>query len=111
MIKHIIWFDELGMDDVPLVGGKNASLGEMVGGLKSKGVRVPFGFATTADAYRQFIAHNDLAAKIDSELAELDVDDIKALQKAGAAIRAMILEARFPQDFEDELASAYSRLH
>ncbi len=111
MIKHIIWFDKLGMDDVPLVGGKNASLGEMVGGLKSKGVRVPFGFATTADAYREFITHNDLAAKIDHELDELDVDDIKALQKAGAAIRAMILAASFPQAFEQELASAYERLH
>ncbi len=111
MIKHIIWFDKLGMDDVPLVGGKNASLGEMVGGLKSKGVRVPFGFATTADAYREFITHNDLAAKIDRELDELDVDDIKALQKAGAAIRAMILGASFPQAFEQELASAYKHLH
>ena len=94
-----------------LVGGKNASLGEMVGGLKSKGVRVPFGFATTADAYREFITHNDLAAKIDGELDDLDVDDIKALQKAGAAIRAMILAASFPQAFELELASAYTRLH
>ena len=111
MIKHIIWFDKLGMDDVAIVGGKNASLGEMVGGLKSKGVRVPFGFATTADAYREFIAHNDLAAKIDSELEELDVDDIKALQKAGAEIRKLILAATFPQAFESELASAYKRLH
>ena len=111
MIKRIIWFDELGMDDVPLVGGKNASLGEMVGALAGKGVRVPFGFATTADAYREFISHNNLSSKIDEQLEQLDVDDIKELQKAGAAVRAMILEATFPQDFESELANAYKRLH
>lgn len=111
MIKHIAWFDEINMADVPMVGGKNASLGEMVGGLTSKGVRVPFGFATTADAYREFISHNDLATKIDAQLDELDVDDIKALQKAGAAIREMILGAKFPEQFEQELASAFERLH
>ena len=110
MTRRIMWFDELGMKDVPLVGGKNASLGEMVGGLAEKGVRVPFGFATTADAYREFIASNNLGARIDALLEDLDVDDIKALQEAGAAIRQMIASAKFPDEFENELASAYERL-
>ncbi len=110
MTRRIMWFDELGMKDVPLVGGKNASLGEMVGGLAEKGVRVPFGFATTADAYREFIASNNLGARIDTLLEDLDVDDIKALQEAGAAIRQMIASAKFPDEFENELASAYERL-
>jgi pyruvate, water dikinase len=111
MSKRILWFDELDMSDVARVGGKNASLGHMVGGLKDKGVRVPYGFATTADAYREFINANDLTARIDAQLDDLDVDDIKALQKAGAAVRAMIIEAKFPPEFEAELASAYEKLH
>jgi pyruvate,water dikinase len=111
MTKHILWFDELNMTHVPMVGGKNASLGEMVSGLADKGVRVPFGFATTADAFREFIAANKLTDRIDALLDHLDVDDIEALQKAGSAIREMIIKAKFPEKFEEELTSAYERLH
>ncbi len=111
MSKRILWFDELDMSHVALVGGKNASLGHMVGGLKEKGVRVPFGFATTAEAYREFINANNLASRIDALLDPLDVDDIKALQEAGATIRTMITKAQFPDAFENELTAAYEKLH
>lgn len=74
--NYVIWFENLRMTDVERVGGKNASLGEMISQLTEKGVRVPGGFATTADAYRAFLAHNGLNERISAALAKLDVEDV-----------------------------------
>jgi len=98
------------MEDVNRVGGKNASLGEMISGLSSLGVRVPNGFATTAYAFREFLRHNSLAERINSLLARLDVDDINALKEAGATIRQWIIETPFPEELQQAITSAYRRL-
>ena len=87
MIRYTVPFAELGRHDVALVGGKNSSLGEMIANLASLGVTVPGGFATTADAYREFLAHDGLAGRIQAELAGLDVDDVARLAETGARIR------------------------
>ena len=87
MTTDILWFSELGLKDLDRVGGKNASLGEMVGNLTSAGVKVPDGFATTADAYRRFLRETGVEAKIAGILAGLDTDDVRALATAGSAIR------------------------
>jgi len=107
---NIAWFAELGLDDVEHVGGKNASLGEMVQHLSKAGVRVPDGFATTADAYRRFLAHEGLADRINGILSELDVEDTRALAAAGAEIRDAVERQPFPADLEDEIRTAYERL-
>ncbi|GGB87859.1 phosphoenolpyruvate synthase [Knoellia flava TL1] len=107
---NIAWFAELGLDDVEHVGGKNASLGEMVQHLSKAGVRVPDGFATTADAYRRFLAHEGLADRINGILRELDVEDTRALAAAGAEIRDTVEKQPFPADLEDEIRTAYERL-
>jgi len=84
---YIIWFDQLGMNDVETVGGKNASLGEMIANLSSVDVRVPNGFATTSNAFRDFLTSNNLSSKINSALDSLDVSDVNALAETGAKIR------------------------
>jgi pyruvate,water dikinase len=94
--RYTIPFKELGRDDVAIVGGKNSSLGEMIANLAALGVSVPGGFATTADAYREFLAHDGLAGRIKSELDALDVDDVGRLAETGARIRDWILAAPFP---------------
>src|SRR3954464_15309765 len=88
------------MTDVASVGGKSASLGEMISQLGAAGVRVPGGFATTAHAYRQFLAHGDLASRIEKRLATLDADDVKALAAAGKEIREWIVAQPFSPDLE-----------
>jgi len=88
---YTIPFNRLDMHDVPSVGGKNASLGEMIGKLGKAGVRVPDGFATTAQAYRDFIAQDGLGARIAAELAGLDVDDVTRLAECGRRVRGWIL--------------------
>jgi len=93
---YVIPFEQLGMRDVETVGGKNASLGEMIGALAALGVKVPGGFATTAHAYREFLAQGGLDARIRAELARLDVDDVARLAATGARIRQWILETPFP---------------
>jgi Phosphoenolpyruvate synthase/pyruvate phosphate dikinase len=93
--NYILWFDQLGMHDVERVGGKNASLGEMISNLANAGVSVPNGFATTAHAYREFLAHEGLADRINEALNALDVDDVNALVKTGAEIRSWIIETPF----------------
>lgn len=108
--KFILFFKELSIKDVPIVGGKNASLGEMFMNLSKKGVRIPDGFATTADAYRYFIEKSGLKAKIKEALKGLNTHDVKDLMKRGAAIRKMILESEMPRDFKDEIAYAYKTL-
>jgi len=109
-MARIVWFEDLGMDDVARVGGKNASLGELLGGLASSGVRVPRGFATTADAYREFVAENDLQPRIAGALEGLDVDDVAALAEAGRRIRAWMREAPLPAALEAEIRDAYAAL-
>ncbi len=110
MAEFVLPLDRLGMDDVARVGGKNASLGEMLQHLSGMGVLVPGGFATTADAYRHFIDSAGLHQRIQRKLAELDVSDVRALQAVGAEIRAWIMDAPFPADLEQALDAAYARL-
>jgi len=108
--EYVRRFRELGIDDVPLVGGKNASLGEMFQALAGKGVRVPNGFATTAQAYRDFLGHNSLEAAIQDALAQLDVDDVDALAKTGAQIRGWIVDAELPPRLVSEITAAYAEM-
>nr|WP_275443505.1 MULTISPECIES: phosphoenolpyruvate synthase [unclassified Halomonas] len=105
-----MWFDQLGMADVERVGGKNASLGEMISNLSGVGVTVPGGFATTAHAYREFLSHEGLNDRINDTLARLDVDDVKALAEAGKTIRQWIIETPLPPAFEKSLRDAYEQL-
>jgi pyruvate,water dikinase len=110
MSAWVRWFDEVGMSDVPTVGGKNASLGELRRSLTPLGIRTPDGFATTADAYRTFLREADLERVIADTLSGLDVDDIDRLQAAGRAIRAAMLAAPLPGALIDGVAAAYRRL-
>jgi pyruvate,water dikinase len=107
---NISWFKDLGLADVESVGGKNASLGEMVQHLSKAGVRVPDGFATTADAYRRFLAHEGLADRISATLADLDVEDTRSLAEAGAQIRDLVEGQPFPADLETDIHTAYEQL-
>ncbi|HMZ74652.1 MAG TPA: phosphoenolpyruvate synthase [Rhodocyclaceae bacterium] len=109
MVRKVIPFQELRMSDVEQVGGKNASLGEMISQLPAS-VRVPGGFATTAAAYREFLSHQGLADRISAALATLDVDDVVALAKAGAQIRQWIVDTPFPAALEAEIKAAYEQL-
>ncbi|HET6666810.1 MAG TPA: PEP/pyruvate-binding domain-containing protein, partial [Intrasporangium sp.] len=110
MTANILWFRELGLDDVESVGGKNASLGEMVQHLSKAGVSVPDGFATTADAYRRFLANHGLADRINGLLAELDVDDVRRLAEVGREIRDAVEAQQFPADLEQDIRRAYAEL-
>ncbi|MBD0024193.1 phosphoenolpyruvate synthase [Gordonia pseudamarae] len=109
-MSTILWFTEIGMSDVPQVGGKNASLGEMVVNLADAGVRVPGGFATTADAYRDFLAEGGLDATIRDILTGLDVEDVTELAKRGEQIRRLILDHPFPEPLEHDIRAAYDKL-
>ena len=106
----VIWFDQLRMTDVSTVGGKNASLGEMISQLVDSGVRVPSGFATTADAYRDFLDQGGLALRIEETLASLDISDVSRLADTGSQIRDWILATPLPPRLEREIESAYERL-
>ncbi|MBT8149391.1 MAG: phosphoenolpyruvate synthase [Gammaproteobacteria bacterium] len=110
MTVQVIWFNQLGMNDVGSVGGKNASLGEMISGLHSKGVHVPDGFATTADAYRSFLQYQGLDQRIRDALDNLDVDDVNALAKTGAEIRQAILDTPFPAELDLAIEQAFAEL-
>jgi pyruvate,water dikinase len=108
--QYVIKLAELGMDDVETVGGKNASLGEMISNLSNLGVTVPGGFATTAAAYRKFLSVDGLDKRIHNLLNELNVDDIDALTSAGAAIRGWILKAPLPEDLMREVKTAWNEM-
>ncbi|MFE8071528.1 phosphoenolpyruvate synthase [Marinobacteraceae bacterium S3BR75-40.1] len=110
MDDYIIWFENLGMNDVDKVGGKNASLGEMISNLANAGVSVPGGFATTASAYRTFLATDGLKDRIDQALGNLDVDDVNELARVGAEIRQWIIDTPFPDGLEDVVETAYEQL-
>ena len=108
--EYIRWFDEIGIDDIPLVGGKNASLGEMCRELASKGVKVPNGFAITADAYRYVLREAGLDQKIKEILSDLDTRDLENLRQRASQVRQAILSVELPEDLEAEIIDAYSRL-
>jgi len=108
--NYVIWFEELRMTDVEQVGGKNASLGEMISQLTSSGVRVPGGFATTADAYRDFLQHNGLADRISQILAKLDIEDVVELARVGKEIRQWIIDTPFPAKLEADLKTAWDKM-
>ena len=110
MPKHVIPFENLRNTDVGKVGGKNASLGEMISQLHAKGVRVPTGFATTAYAFNEFLGHNDLGKRIEVELENLDVNDVNKLAKVGKTIRKWIIETPFPADLDQAIIENYKLL-
>src|SRR5215211_5168527 len=110
MSNNIMWFADIGLTDLEQVGGKNSSLGEMVGNLSAAGVLVPDGFATTADAYWRFIGDTGLADLISAELAALDTDDVQRLAEVGRKIRAAVVDQQFPADLEADIRTAYERL-
>ncbi|MFL6575407.1 MAG: phosphoenolpyruvate synthase [Povalibacter sp.] len=110
MSDYILPFEKVGRHDVDSVGGKNSSLGEMISHLANMGVSVPGGFATTAQAYRDFLAHEGLAERISRALAALDVDDVEKLGQVGAQIRGWILATPFPPRLQQELLAAYDAM-
>lgn len=110
MSEYILWLDELGMGDLERVGGKNASLGEMITHLKNLDVNVPGGFATTAAAFRDFIEQSGLAGRISSALADLDTDDTRALEKTGADIRGWIMDTPLHEPLEQAVRQAYEKM-
>ncbi len=107
MVEYVVSLDKLGNHDVEHVGGKNASLGEMISNLAGAGVSVPGGFATTAQAYRDFLELSGLNEQIHAALDTLDVDDINALARTGAQIRQWVMEAEFPERLNSEIRSAF----
>ncbi|MEA5444324.1 phosphoenolpyruvate synthase [Gammaproteobacteria bacterium AB-CW1] len=110
MNEYVVGLETLGMGDVERVGGKNASLGEMISGLSDLGVSVPGGFATTADAYREFLQHDGLADRINQALSDLDTDDVEALTRVGAQIRQWVMELPFPPALEEAVRQAYAEM-
>ena len=108
--QRVHWFSNLGIKDVGLVGGKNASLGEMISQLTGAGISVPDGFATTADAFTEFLHHNQLSEHINARLETLDVDDVAELKKAGETIRSGIINAPLPKALEKEISTQYLKL-
>ena len=109
-INNVLWLNDLRLTDLAQVGGKNSSLGEMIGELSGLGVSVPGGFATTADAFKAFIAHNTLHRRIYDKLATVDVEDVPALTRAGAEIRSWVIDAPLQSDLDADIRSAYTKL-
>ena len=110
MSANILWLHDLRLTDLAQVGGKNSSLGEMIGELAGLGVSVPGGFATTADAFKAFIAHNDLHQRIFDRLASLDVEDVPALTRAGGEIRGWVIDAPLQPELDADIRTAYRKL-
>src|SRR5258705_1526949 len=110
MAMRLAWLKDLRLKDLDQVGGKNASLGEMIGGLAAAGIRVPGGFATSADAYREFLAADGLDKRIEARIRALDPKDLKALEACGAEVRSWILNTRFPPALEAEIRERYQEL-
>jgi len=109
-MKYIKWFREIGMEDLPLVGGKNASLGEMFRALTPKGIQVPDGFAITVDAYWDLLEHNNLRERIREILEGLDTSDMEDLSTRGKRVRDLIYYSNFPEELEQEIREAYAQL-
>ncbi|MEQ7778766.1 phosphoenolpyruvate synthase [Xanthomonas sp. WHRI 8391] len=110
MNENILWLHELRLVDLARVGGKNSSLGEMIGNLAGLGVSVPGGYATTAEAFKDFIAHNDLSKRIFDKLATLDVEDVTALTIAGKEIRGWVIDAPLQPELDRDIRTAYEQL-
>ncbi|MCS3744532.1 pyruvate,water dikinase [Xanthomonas arboricola] len=110
MNENILWLHELRLADLARVGGKNSSLGEMIGNLAGLGVSVPGGYATTAEAFKDFIAHNDLSKRIFDKLATLDVEDVTALTAAGKEIRGWVIDAPLQPELDRDIRTAYEQL-
>lgn len=110
MTEHVLWFNQLGMHDVDKVGGKNASLGEMIQNLSSSDITVPNGFATTASAFWEFLDQSGLKDKINNALNELDIENIQALTKLGAEIRQWVIDTPLTPGFEDSIRKAYTQM-
>ena len=110
LTSNVLWLHDLRLSDLAQVGGKNSSLGEMIGELSGLGVSVPGGFATTADAFKAFIAHNDLHQRIYDKLATVDVEDVPALTRAGAEIRGWVIDAPLQPELDADIRSAYAKL-
>ena len=110
MTENVVWLNDVSISDIEKVGGKNASLGEMIGGLSSKGVQVPNGFATTAKAFNSFLDHSNLKNKINKSLKSLDVSNIKQLKETGKTIRKWVEDAPFPNSLLDEIVASYEAL-
>lgn len=108
--KYVLWFDEIGIEDVPYVGGKNASLGEMYRELTSKGVKIPNGFATTSEAYWHFLQSAGILDKLKETLAGLDKSNVKDLASRGDKARELILNAKLPDDLWSDIKAAYDKL-
>lgn len=108
--KLVMWLNEVGMENIELVGGKNASLGEMIKGLSSIGVKIPMGFVVTSKAYHYFIDYNNLRDKIREALAGLDPNNIEDLSRRGLTVRELIKGGRFPEDLKNEILKAYEEL-
>ena len=103
MSKKTLWFNEVGLEDVKLVGGKNASLGEMIRNLSELGIRVQNGFAVTTDAYQYFLEHNNLVGSIRNDLEQIDYNDHVKLCRIAQKIRRNIQNGEFPKDLENEI--------
>jgi len=108
--EFVVWYQDLGMHDVPRVGGKNASLGEMISNLANAGVQVPGGFATTAEAFNQFLEQSGVNERIYQLLDKTDVDNVTELAKAGAQIRQWVIDTPFQPEFEQAIHAAYAKL-
>ena len=109
-VPRVVPFERLRMRDLEQVGGKNASLGEMIGELAAAGIRVPGGFATTAAAFREFLAHDGLGDRIDAALVDLDIDDVNALAQVGIEIRGWISAAPLPKALVADIERAWAAL-
>ena len=103
MNENLLWLHELRLADLARVGGKNSSLGEMIGNLAGLGVSVPGGYATTSEAFKDFIAHNDLSKRIFDKLATLDVEDVAALTVAGKEIRNWVIDAPLQPQLDQDI--------
>ena len=110
MSKNIMFFSEIRKKDVPIVGGKNASLGEMYTQLTQKGINIPNGFATTADAYKYFLSYNGIDKKIAEIFAKIDLNKLEDVQKAGKLCRNLTMKSKFPDDLRREIIEAYEKL-
>ena len=108
--KSVVWFEDCNRDDVSLVGGKNASLGEMVSSLAAAGINVPAGFATTAEAYREFLRNDNLDDRINGLLDQLDPDNLEQLAACGKQIRGWLMSASLPDTVQSDIIAAWEMM-